>query len=241
MAMTVWGAGTARTLRVHWALAELGLPYETRPVGSRTGETQSAAFRALSVKEKIPVLVVRGEGGAEDVVLTESAAIVTYLGERQEPGRKHGGLVPPPGSLARGRYYEWMSFTLMELDAHTLYVMRKHGDLRRIYGAAPAAMDAARQGFEKQLGWALPRLEEAPFLVGGEFTGVDILMTTCLDWAVAYGFDLPPPCHAYRERHHARPAYQQAVAANAPKARPQRANQAQGGALRPTSEEKGIR
>ena len=151
MAMTVWGAGTARTLRVHWALAELGLPYETRPVGSRTGETQSAAFRALSVKEKIPVLVVRGEGGAEDVVLTESAAIVTYLGERQEPGRKHGGLVPPPGSLARGRYYEWMSFTLMELDAHTLYVMRKHGDLRRIYGAAPAAMDAARQGFEKQL------------------------------------------------------------------------------------------
>lgn len=218
MSMTVWGAGTARTLRAHWALAELGLPYETRPVGSRTGETQSAAFRALSVKEKIPVLVVRGEGAGEDVVLTESAAIVTYLGEQ------HGGLLPPPGSLGRGRYYEWMSFILMELDAHTLYVMRKHGDLRRIYGAAPAAMDAARRGFEKQLKWALPRLEAAPFLVGGEFTGVDILMTTCLDWAVAYGFDLPPPCHAYREGHHARGAYQQAVAANAPKARPQRTN-----------------
>lgn len=214
MALTVWGAGTARTLRAHWALAELGLPYETRPVGSRTGETQSAAFRALSVKEKIPVLVVRGEGAAEDAVLTESAAIVGYLGER------HGRLLPPPGGLARGRYYEWMSFILMELDAHTLYVMRKHGDLQHIYGAAPAAMEAARQGFEKQLEWALPRLEAAAFLVGNGFTGVDILMTTCLDWAAAYGFDLPPPCHAYRQRHHARPAYQQAVAANAPRSPP---------------------
>lgn len=212
MALTVWGAGTARTLRVHWALAELGLPYETRPVGSRTGETQSAAFRALSAKEKIPVLVARGQGAAEDTVLTESAAIVGYLGEQ------HGGLLPPADSLARGRYYEWMSFILMELDAHTLYVMRKHGDLQHIYGAAPAAMDAARQGFEKQLKWALPQLQ-APFLVGGAFSGVDILMTTCLDWAVAYGFDLPPPCHAYRERHHARRAYQQAVAANVLKPR----------------------
>ena len=205
MAITVWGAGTARTLRVHWALAELDLPYETQRIGSRTGETQSPAFRALSVKEKIPVLV------QDDVVLTESAAIVTWLGDQ------HGQLTPPPGSLARGRYYEWMSFILMELDAHTLYVMRKHGDLKHLYGAAPAAMEAARQGFEKQLRWALPRVESAPFLVGGSLSGVDILLTTCLDWAVAYGFELPPACHAYRQRHHARAAYRQAVEANKPR------------------------
>ena len=203
MAITVWGVGTARTLRAHWALAELDLPYQTQPVGSRTGETQSATFRALSVKEKIPVLV------QDDVVLTESAAIVTWLGDQ------HGGLTPPAGSLARGRYYEWMSFILMELDAHTLYVMRKHGDLKHVYGDAPAALDTARQGFEKQLRWALPRLESAPFLVGNALSGVDILLTTCLDWAVAYGFDLPDACHAYRQRHHARAAYRQAAAANA--------------------------
>lgn len=205
MAITVWGVGTARTLRVHWALAELGVAYETRAIGSRTGETQSAAFRRLSVKEKIPVLV-RGE-----TTLTESAAIVAWLGET------YGGLLPPAGSLERARYYEWMSFILMELDAHTLYVMRRHGDLKHLYGEAPAAMDAAKAGFEKQIRWALPRVETAPFLVGDEFGGTDILMTTCLDWAVAYGFELDEPFNVYREHHHERPAYVRAVAANKPR------------------------
>lgn len=205
MTITVWGVGTARTLRVHWALAELGVAYETRAIGSRTGETQSTAFRRLSVKEKIPVLV-RGE-----TTLTESAAIVAWLGET------YGGLLPPAGSLERARYYEWMSFILMELDAHTLYVMRRHGDLKHLYGEAPAAMDAAKAGFEKQIRWALPRVEAAPFLVGDEFGGADILMTTCLDWAVAYGFELDEPFNVYRERHHERPAYVQAVAANKPR------------------------
>ena len=144
MTITLWGVGTGRTLRAHWALTELDVKYRTRRIGPRTGETQSAAFRALSVKEKVPVLV---DG---DTVLTESAAIVTWLGE------KHGGLTPAAGSGERLRYYEWLSFILMELDAHTLYVMRKHGDLRRIYGAAPAAVAAAKAGFEKQIRWALP-------------------------------------------------------------------------------------
>ena len=198
MSITLWGAGTSRTLRGHWALAELGVPYESKPIGPRTGETQTAEFRALNAKEKVPVLV---DG---DLVLTESAAIVTYLGDR------FGGLTPEAGSVARARYNEWLSFILMELDAHTLYVMRKHGDLKHLYGEAPAAMDAARAGFEKQLRWARPRVEAADYLVGAEFTGVDILMTTCLDWAVAYGFALAEPFEVYRSRQHERPAFKAA-------------------------------
>lgn len=202
MTITVWGCGTSRTLRAHWALAEVGIEYETRPIGPRTGETQSPEFRALSVKEKVPVLV---DG---DLVLTESAAIVNYLGDN------YGGLTPPVGTTERARYDEWLSFILMELDAHTLYVMRKHGDLAYLYGEAPAAMDAARAGFHKQIRWALPRFEAAEVLVGDAFTGVDILMTSCLDWAVAYGLDLPATADAYRERHHQRPAFAVAKAAN---------------------------
>ena len=202
MTITVWGAGTARTLRVHWALAELGVAYEMRPVGPRTGETQSPAFRALSMKEKVPLVV------EDDLVLTESAAIVTWLGDR------FGGLTPAPYTDDRARYNEWLSFILMELDAHTLYVMRKHGDLQHLYGAAPAALDAAKAGFEKQIRWALPRIEAQPFLVGETFSGVDIVMTTCLQWAVAYGFDLAPPLDAYRRRHQDRPAFRTATDRN---------------------------
>ena len=202
MTITLWGAGTSRTLRPHWALAELGVEYLSKPIGPRTGETQTAQFRVLNPKEKVPVLV---DG---DLVLTESAAIVTYLGDR------FGGLTPDKGTVERARYNEWLSYILMELDAHTLYVMRKHGDLKHLYGEAPAAMDAARAGFKKQLRWALPRIESARHLVGEEFTGVDILMTTCLDWAVAYGFELPDPFLVYLSRQHERPAFKTAVRAN---------------------------
>lgn len=204
MTMTVWGCGTSRTMRVHWALAELGVEYDVRPIGPRTGETQTPEFRALNVKEKVPVLV------DDDLVLTESAAIVTYLGD------KWGTLTPASGTVGRARYDEWMSYILMELDAHTLYVMRKHGDLAHLYGEAPAAMDAARAGFAKQIRWALPRFETATNLLDSGFSGVDILMTTCLDWAVAYGLDIAPAAETYRARQHDRPAYPAARARNAP-------------------------
>ncbi|MDE0443369.1 MAG: glutathione S-transferase family protein [Gammaproteobacteria bacterium] len=200
--ITLWGVGTSRTLRPHWALAELGVEYVSKPIGPRTGETQTTEFRVLNPKEKVPVLV---DG---DLVLTESAAIVTYLGDR------FGGLTPDTGTVGRARYNEWLSYILMELDAHTLYVMRKHGDLKHLYGEAPAALDAARAGFEKQLRWARPRIEEADYLVGEAFTGADIVMTTCLDWAVAYGFKLDEPFHVYRSRQHRRPAFNAAMRRN---------------------------
>ena len=202
MTITVWGAATGRTIRVHWALHELGLEYEPKLIGSRTGETQEATFQSLNSKEKIPVLV------DDDFVLTESAAIVTYLGD------KHGMLTPEPGSRERARYDEWTSYILMELDAHTLYIIRRHGDLAKLYGEAPEALRAARDGFTKQITWAEKRLEHKEYAVGESFSGVDILLTSCLDWAYAYEFELADNLNEYRAKLHERPAYKTAAALN---------------------------
>ena len=38
----LWGVGTSRTIRPHWALHELNLTFELRPILPRTGETQTA-------------------------------------------------------------------------------------------------------------------------------------------------------------------------------------------------------
>lgn len=197
--VTIWGGATSRTMRAHWAAHELALDYTPRLIGSRTGETQSEEFVRLNPKEKIPVLV---DG---DLVLTESAAIVTYLGDSYSTDGLT--LTPPVGTIDRAKYNEWLSYILMELDAHTLYVIRKHGDLASLYGEAPAAIEAAKEGFTKQVGWALPRVESADYLVGDGFTGADIVMTTCLDWAHAYGLDLAQSFHDYRRRIHERPAF----------------------------------
>ena len=54
--LVLWGAGTSRTIRAHWALHELELPYERRPIGPRTGETKTAEFTALNPRQKVPLL-----------------------------------------------------------------------------------------------------------------------------------------------------------------------------------------
>lgn len=63
------GAGTPRTLRVHWMLHELRLDYETRPVGARTSSYAVTEFSRLNPLHKIPVLqdgefTLRRLGGA---------------------------------------------------------------------------------------------------------------------------------------------------------------------------------
>jgi glutathione S-transferase len=203
--IVLWGAGTVRTLRAHWVLAELGLEYECKPIGSRTGETQTDEFSRLNPKQKIPVLV---DG---DLVLSESAAIVTYLADTYGTEQR---LTPAPGSLERAHYDEWVSFILMELDAHTLYVMRRHRDLANLYGEAPNAIAAAIEGFRKQVAVAEARLDESAFLLGDWFSAADLLLTTCLEWAHLYGVDLTAPLFAFKEQQKQRPAYQAAFEAN---------------------------
>jgi len=159
----------------------------------------------LNPKEKIPVLV---DG---DLVLTESVAIVTYLGDTYGPD---SGLIPPPYSVERARYNEWASFVQMELDAHTLYVLRKHRDLADIYGEAPAAVQTAIEGFNKQVAVAEGALAARDYLLGSAFTAADLILMTCLDWADVYGIELSTGFDDYRARNHRRPAFRSAAKLN---------------------------
>ena len=204
--LILWGAGTPRTLRAHWVLHELGLEYEKHPIGSRTGETQTPEFKRLNPREKIPVL----QDG--DLALAESAAIVTYLAEKYG---QPNGLIPPAGSPERAAYYEWCFFTMTELDAHTLYVIRRHTALREFYGEARNAVLAAQEGFQKQVRVADQRLAlQGPFILGNTFTGADILLTTCLTWADRFELPLTERLREYMRRTTLREAYRLAFAAN---------------------------
>lgn len=204
--LILWGAGTSRTLRAHWILHELGLDYERRPIGSRTGATQTREFTKLNPREKIPVL----QDG--ELTLAESAAIVTYLAETYGEST---GLLPPATSPERAAYYEWCFFAMMELDAHTLYVIRKHTLLSELYGEAPNAVRAAREGFKKQVRVADQALvARGPFILGDTFTGADILLTTCLTWAERCELPLTEVLIVYLQRTTSRDAYRLAFAAN---------------------------
>jgi glutathione S-transferase len=114
-------------MRVHWALHELRLPYDTRAVQPRSAETQTAEFKKLNSRQKIPVLQ---DGG---FVLTESAAIVAYLSDRY--ARTENPLIPS-NQFERTRWLEWCFFIMTELDASSLYVIRRHLALKDVYGEA---------------------------------------------------------------------------------------------------------
>ena len=205
-ARTLWGIGTPRTMRAHWAMTELGLEYETERLQTRTPVTDSLLYRSLNPSGKIPTLV---DG---DVVVSESAAIVTYLGETY---RKDNTSLIPSKNAARASYFELISFISTELDATSLYVLRRHEGLANVYGSAPNACLVARQYFNRMIKIAAIKMEDSrPYLLGELFSGADILMMTTLDWAAAYSCDYPSIFHNYQTNISLRPGYKLAVERN---------------------------
>lgn len=94
-----------------------------------------------------------------------------------------------------------------------------HGALKHVYGEAPTALAGAASYVTTQLQHAEQALQDGrAFLVGGRFTTADLLLTTCLTWAVDYSVPVTPACLAYAEQSAARPGYLAALAANRPAA-----------------------
>jgi len=58
--------------------------------------------------------------------------------------------------------------------------------------------------------------DKKPYLLGNIFSGVDILMTTTLKWAIDYNQKLPEIFNDYLLRLNDRPQYIRAQKANAP-------------------------
>jgi glutathione S-transferase len=130
--LTLWGIGTSRTFRVHWMLLELGLEYESRQIQSRSGETLTDEFLRLNPRHKVPVL----QHGS--LVITESAAIIQYLSETFANAKQ---LYVPSDAADRAALNEWCYFIMTELDAGSLYVVRRHEDLWRVTGSSRIGQD----------------------------------------------------------------------------------------------------
>ena len=209
--LVLWGVGTSRTVRPHWALHELDLPYERKAILPRTGETETPEYTALNPRQKVPLLQDR------NLVIGESAAIIAYLA-RTYP-RADVELVPQQ-SDAYAKWLEWCFFIVTELDSTSLYVMRRHGNIKglaHLYGEAPDVVARAGEYFQKQLRHVDAALSDGrTYLLGEQFSTADILLTTCLTWAIDYGVAICDSAAPYLDRIQKRPAFVAGSLANEP-------------------------
>ena len=109
MLMLYFSPGTA-CLAPHFLLEELGAPYELVLVDTARQEHQQVAYLKLNPNGKIPLLI------ADDLLLTESAAICFYLADRYDSK----GLLPPFKSKERAQATKWMMYLTNTLQAELL-------------------------------------------------------------------------------------------------------------------------
>ena len=209
---TVWGIGTPRTLRPIWALIELGLDFDHKKILPRGAGMGHPEFVAMSQRHKVPFYT------DDRVQIGESAAIVSYLSERY--GNEDQLPMPAPGTAERAVLHDRTFFVMTEIDAR-MYTVRLHTNppsgLSETYGTAPVAVDAAKQYAARGLHEAARWLADGRDKVMGErFGAIDILLMSCLDWALSYDMELPTPLGDYRDRIASRPGYKTSMVQNQP-------------------------
>ena len=159
-----WRPGTA-SMAPHAALAEIGVDYRLVEIGREEAQGD-ADYRALNPLGVVPTLVDENAG----LVLTESAAIVLYLGDRY-----------PEAQLApadRADYYRWVVFLTNTVQTSMLrwfYPER--------YGGGDDVKDAADRDAGEAFGVLDRALEGRTWLAAEHRTGADLFLFMLTRWA----------------------------------------------------------
>jgi glutathione S-transferase len=190
----------SRSVRPRWLLEEIGAPYELVTLDMQKGEHKTPAYMKVHPHGAVPALV---DG---DLQLFESAAICAYLADKFPEKR----LAPPVGTPARGLYYQWMVYAIATLEPPVIDVFMQTAMLPEAE-RSPAVLAAAR----KKFGDVATVLEQAlgtrPFLLGEQFTAVDVMIGSTLGWAQMLGLlEGKKTLQEYVQRLSERPASQKA-------------------------------
>lgn len=196
--LIIYGQAKSRTGRVIWAAEELGLPYELKVLNMRGGEHRQEPFLSINPAGKVPAI----QDG--DFVLSESAAIVSYLAD------KHArmGLIPTPATQTRARHDQWMAFAINDLDPPLWAIFRQILFLPEEQRSQDI-QKAGESDFARAAGVLSKHFERSPYALGDNFQVADIMISSILNWATYSQMPgLDAPIRAFIKRTQERPAYQ---------------------------------
>ena len=194
--LTLYHASPSRSSIVLWMLEELGEPYDIKLIKLSAGDNLKPDYLAINPMGKVPA-ILHG-----DTVITESAAICTYLAD-EFPKAK---LNVPVGTPRRGVYLKWLFFGpgCIEPAVIDRAAPRKEPARRAMlgYGDFDTVMNVIAQAVAK-----------GPWLMGEQFTAADVIVGANIRWGMMFKM-LPERKEFldYAARIAARPAAQRAEA-----------------------------
>jgi len=197
--MKLYATPTTRATRAVWALEEADADYEYHKVDLRSGEGRTPEYLALNPGGKVPTLV---DG---DLVLTESAAICLYIGDKHPDS----GLVPPD-IVGRARVNQWCFFAIGELE-QPMWTKAKHSFAIPSEYRVPDIKPTTEWEFKRATKVLSKGLGESQFILGDTFTVADIMLGHTLAWGLKAFQDLGHEnVSDYAQRLFSRPAFARA-------------------------------
>ena len=210
--LRLWGRPTsARTQKVLWTLAEIGLDFEfilasaTMGPGGHVskgnqpfGIVDTAQYRALNPNGRVPTIDDNG------FVLWESNSIVRYLAMQYAPEALYGNDIKTFASASR--WLDWENNELLppqhELVMHLIRLPEAQRDAR--------CLEHARRAFLKALTIAETQLGRTRYIAGDNFTYGDIALGIRVHRWFLFGLERPAMPHVERfyAAVQARPAFQ---------------------------------
>jgi glutathione S-transferase len=199
MSLVFYYAPFSTASMTHWALEDLGIPYEKVKLDIQKGETRKPEFLALNPNGQVPTLVHDG------TPIFESAAILAYLGETFGVEK---GLYPAPGPR-RGEALKWLVWTNTTLGEALSRFRRNTIDRFPEEQRNAKAAEVAKADVEKLLGILDAALQGKGFLVGDAFSLVDLHVASYVGYVGMCGFDSKkwPAVDAWVKSCNARPSF----------------------------------
>jgi GST-like protein len=153
-------------VKVSIMLEETGLAYEPHRVRFDTNDQKTPEFQSLSPHMKIPAIIDPNGPNGRPLPLFESGAILLYLGEKS-------GQFIPEEEAARYEAIQWLMFQMSFIGPMFGQVGFFHKFAGRAY-EDKRPRDHYVDESKRLLGVLDQRLEKRAWMMGGEYTIVDI-------------------------------------------------------------------
>jgi glutathione S-transferase len=188
--VTLFHAPNSRSTGALTLMEEIDVPYDLHVLDLKKNQQRDAKYLAVNPMGKVPAVLHDG------ALITEQPAVYLYLADLYPQAH----LAPRIGDPLRGPYLRWMVYYGSSFEPAVV---------DRAMKREPAPPSTCPYGdFDTMLDTLVTQLSKGAYMLGDQFTAVDVLWGVALAWVTNFKL-VPalPPIQAYIDRTNGRPAF----------------------------------